>query len=152
MAHVSQKHGMTAKAYKEKYGYDPNKGIMSEDFKNKVLDRIYANYDEHSAMLREAGKKTRFKKGNKAQKRREEPKVVPTTKEIIKVLKESGKAPVAAEKEEKKELMDNYITSCCGVQAYRKGRADFRCQKCDQDVTLEMVLVYQALKEEVKLS
>lgn len=36
-------------------------------------------------------------------------------------------------------------TLCCQAGWYRKSRADFRCKKCDKDVTLEIMLLYQAL-------
>jgi tRNA(Ile2) C34 agmatinyltransferase TiaS len=44
-----------------------------------------------------------------------------------------------------KEL-ENYKTLCCKAKYYRKGRANYRCKKCDKDVTLELVLLYQVLE------
>jgi tRNA(Ile2) C34 agmatinyltransferase TiaS len=38
-------------------------------------------------------------------------------------------------------------TMCCKAEWYRKGRADFRCRKCDKDVTLEIILLYKTLTE-----
>lgn len=38
-------------------------------------------------------------------------------------------------------------TMCCDAKWHRKSRANFRCLKCDRDVTLEIVLLYQALSE-----
>lgn len=38
-------------------------------------------------------------------------------------------------------------TMCCEAKWHRKSRANFRCKKCEQDVTLEIVLLYQALTE-----
>lgn len=38
-------------------------------------------------------------------------------------------------------------TSCCGAEWYRKGRANLRCKKCDEDVTMEIIFLYQALSE-----
>ena len=37
-------------------------------------------------------------------------------------------------------------TLCCNAEWYAKGRADFRCKKCDKDVTLEIVLLYEAME------
>lgn len=36
-------------------------------------------------------------------------------------------------------------TMCCEAAWYRKSRANFRCKKCDKDVTLELMLIYQAM-------
>ena len=44
-----------------------------------------------------------------------------------------------------KELED-YKTLCCNAKYYRKGRANYRCKKCDGDVTLELMLLYQVLE------
>lgn len=38
-------------------------------------------------------------------------------------------------------------TSCCKAEWYRKSRANYRCKKCGKDVTLEITLLYQALKK-----
>ena len=38
-------------------------------------------------------------------------------------------------------------TLCCQAGWYRKGRANFRCNECDKDVTLEMMLLYKALSK-----
>jgi hypothetical protein len=38
-------------------------------------------------------------------------------------------------------------TICCKAKWYRKSRANFRCEKCDKDVTLEIMFLYQALIE-----
>lgn len=49
------------------------------------------------------------------------------------------------------EKIDRQITeaktTCCNAKWYRKSRANFRCQKCNRDVTLEIVFLYQALSE-----
>jgi len=44
--------------------------------------------------------------------------------------------------------IEDYKTRCCGSRWYRKGRADYRCEKCNRDITLELVLLMQALEEE----
>lgn len=36
-------------------------------------------------------------------------------------------------------------TLCCKAEWYRKSRANFRCKKCEKDVTLEIVFLYKAL-------
>lgn len=44
--------------------------------------------------------------------------------------------------------IENVKTLCCNTDWYRKSRANFRCTECDKDVTLEIMLLYQALNEE----
>lgn len=36
-------------------------------------------------------------------------------------------------------------TMCCKAKWYRKSRANFRCVKCEKDVTLEIMLLYKSL-------
>ncbi len=38
-------------------------------------------------------------------------------------------------------------TLCCNDEWYEKSRANFRCKKCEKDVTLEIMLLYKALIE-----
>ena len=38
-------------------------------------------------------------------------------------------------------------TMCCKAKWYRKSRANFRCEKCKKDVTIEVMFLYQALIE-----
>lgn len=38
-------------------------------------------------------------------------------------------------------------TMCCKTKWYRKSRANFRCKKCEKDVTLEIIFLYKALSE-----
>lgn len=35
------------------------------------------------------------------------------------------------------EHIENFKTLCCEVGAYRNGRANYRCKKCGEDVSLE---------------
>lgn len=35
-------------------------------------------------------------------------------------------------------------TTCCNSEWYVKSRANFRCKKCDKDVTLEIMLIYNS--------
>ena len=37
--------------------------------------------------------------------------------------------------------IENYKTPCCKATWIRKGRADFRCSKCGEDVTYEIILL-----------
>ncbi len=46
------------------------------------------------------------------------------------------------------EQLKNYKTTCCNSDFYRKDRADFRCSKCDKDITLEVILFYKAITNE----
>jgi tRNA(Ile2) C34 agmatinyltransferase TiaS len=36
-------------------------------------------------------------------------------------------------------------TLCCNAEWYKKGRADFRCKKCEKDVTMQMLFAYEAI-------
>ena len=47
-----------------------------------------------------------------------------------------------------KEL-ESYKTICCEAGYYQKGRATYICKKCGGDVTMELLLVYQALETKV---
>ena len=33
-------------------------------------------------------------------------------------------------------------TMCCKAKWYRKSRSNFKCEKCEKDVTLEIMLLY----------
>jgi len=44
--------------------------------------------------------------------------------------------------------LEDYKTSCCNANWYRKGRADYRCEKCDNKVTIDLILLYQELEDE----
>lgn len=46
--------------------------------------------------------------------------------------------------------IDEYKTRCCNAKWIRKGRADYRCSKCGADVTLELVLLQEALDKSKK--
>lgn len=35
--------------------------------------------------------------------------------------------------------IEDFKTPCCKCEFYKRGRADYRCVKCDKDVTLELV-------------
>ena len=43
------------------------------------------------------------------------------------------------------DILKNWKPTCCNEGWYRKGRANLRCIKCDKDVTLDIVLIHQAL-------
>ena len=38
-------------------------------------------------------------------------------------------------------------TLCCKAEWYRESRAVFKCNDCGEDVTLEIMLLYEALKK-----
>lgn len=48
--------------------------------------------------------------------------------------------------------VENWKTTCCKASWYVKSRADFRCSKCDKDVTLEVVLLAEASEEPKKIT
>ena len=41
-----------------------------------------------------------------------------------------------------KDKIEAYKTMCCNAGWYRKGRADFRCKRCGEDVTFEIFLLF----------
>ena len=60
-SHVRQTHGVSAREYKEAFGLDVKKGILSNEDRKIMHDYALANgMDEQ---LKKAGKATRFKKG-----------------------------------------------------------------------------------------
>lgn len=63
-AHVRQKHHMTAKEYKKKFGLDNIKGICSQESHDKSSDRVFENFNKcvGDNLIKE-GTTTRFKKG-----------------------------------------------------------------------------------------
>ena len=64
-SHVRQKHGMTAREYKHKFGFDQVKGIASQESHILARRRVMENYDlVVTKNLVKNGKKTRFKKGD----------------------------------------------------------------------------------------
>lgn len=42
---------------------------------------------------------------------------------------------------------DKFRTLCCNAKAYRKGRAHYRCESCDEDVTIYLVCYLQATED-----
>ena len=38
-------------------------------------------------------------------------------------------------------------TLCCKAEWYIKSRANFRCKKCENDVTLEIMFLYKSITE-----
>jgi tRNA(Ile2) C34 agmatinyltransferase TiaS len=47
----------------------------------------------------------------------------------------------------RKKAIESYKTMCCKAAWKVVGRADFRCTKCDKDVTMEIVFLAEALDE-----
>jgi len=43
--------------------------------------------------------------------------------------------------------LDNFKTRCCKTSWYRKGCADYRCKKCDKDITLDLVLLQDIINK-----
>lgn len=43
--------------------------------------------------------------------------------------------------------IENYKPDCCKVGWYVKSRANFRCKKCEKDVTMEVVLISKIIDE-----
>lgn len=66
MSHVRQKHYMTARDYKEKFGLDVKKGICSEESSERTRVKTLENYDTVIKQnLIQKGSESRFKDGSK---------------------------------------------------------------------------------------
>ena len=65
LAHVKQRHGIDAATYKEIYGLDSGKGILSEKVRTTLHNNVMMNYDKVVVEnLKVKGEGTRFKSGN----------------------------------------------------------------------------------------
>ncbi len=66
LTHVRQKHFMSAREYKEQFGLDVSKGIMSEESREKSRYNVYSNFGKVVIQnLIEKGEETRYKDGDK---------------------------------------------------------------------------------------
>ena len=45
------------------------------------------------------------------------------------------------------KALKDYKTFCCKDDFYVKSRANFRCKKCDKDVTIEVMFFVQSVSE-----
>jgi hypothetical protein len=63
LSHVWQKHGINHKEYKEQFGLDVQKGIATEEYKERMREHIKQNPHVILENLLIHGKKTRIKKG-----------------------------------------------------------------------------------------
>lgn len=65
LAHVWQKHGLSAREYKKKHGLDLKKGITTDDHRELLRKNIIADKNKHVIVnLTKNGEKSRFKKGD----------------------------------------------------------------------------------------
>jgi hypothetical protein len=70
LTHVRQKHQMTEKEYKTKFGFDLTKGICSEESSKKSRENTLLNFDRCiKKNLIEKGIKTRFNIGSEGRTR-----------------------------------------------------------------------------------
>ena len=44
--------------------------------------------------------------------------------------------------------IEDYKTMCCNAEWYVRSRGNFRCKKCNADVSLEILLASDALDKE----
>ena len=66
LSHARQVHKVSAREYKETYGLDVKKGIMSPKSTSLARQRVYENYDVSiENNLLDRGKKSRYKEGHK---------------------------------------------------------------------------------------
>tara|TARA_R110000803_G_scaffold7854_2_gene25265 strand:+ start:1400 stop:1768 length:369 start_codon:yes stop_codon:yes gene_type:complete len=68
ISHVSQKHLITGKQYKIRFGYDKTKSIMSNSSRNLAKENAQ-KYPKVIEKLIIKGKKTQFKKGSEGRKK-----------------------------------------------------------------------------------
>jgi len=61
-SHVTQVHGMTARKYREQFGFDVKRGQVSDDLRQLYKEQVFENGTVNNL---KAGKKYRFKKGQK---------------------------------------------------------------------------------------
>jgi hypothetical protein len=65
LSHVWQKHDLLADEYKEMFGLDKKKGILNEDAREVLRQRVKENYDVVVAQnLLKNGQRSRFKYGS----------------------------------------------------------------------------------------
>ncbi len=65
LTHAKQRHNMSAAEYKEKFGLDSTKGVISEKTRTTLHNNVMINYDKVVVEnLKVKGEGTRFKKGN----------------------------------------------------------------------------------------
>lgn len=46
------------------------------------------------------------------------------------------------------KMLENFRTNCCDAKWYRKSRANYRCTKCEEDITLHLVYLRKLLEDE----
>lgn len=86
LAHVWQKHKMSADEYKKKFGLDRIRGVVSDEVKEHHSKPTLENYDTViKENLIEGGKASRFKKGSAGRTRDK------VSEQTLKRLKKSGK-------------------------------------------------------------
>lgn len=44
--------------------------------------------------------------------------------------------------------LTSYKTICCDSEWYAANKLDFRCKKCDEDVTIEIICLYEILQDD----
>lgn len=65
LSHARQRHNISAKEYKKKFGLDLNKGLTSKSTKEALRKSVLKNYDKVvEENLIKNGEKTRFKEGH----------------------------------------------------------------------------------------
>jgi len=65
ISHVVQKHNISAIEYKETYGYDLHKSILSKKAEDNARKNAVRNMPKYINNLIKSGEKTRFKNGHK---------------------------------------------------------------------------------------
>ncbi|MBT2163513.1 MucR family transcriptional regulator [Zobellia barbeyronii] len=98
LRHVSHRHGMNAAEYKNKFGYNPRKGITSKKLALKARENALKNFNSViMPNLIIGGIKTRFKDGN-----------IATNKELVSI---NGRETMNAYWEGRRELQEEVIAT-----------------------------------------
>lgn len=90
--HVRQVHGITAREYKEAFGLDLKKGIITPEDREKM--RLHAIANNMPERLGKAGKKTQFKKGHNINYERSEQTVQRLRAHWSIVSNKKGRKPI----------------------------------------------------------
>lgn len=119
-AHVRQAHGMTAREYKEEFGLDVSKGIMTDEDREIMRRHAYANGMDKQ--LREAGAKTRFSEGHSLGK-------YPRSQQTLKRL-EQNRAKIIYKRKAWHKITCAECGTVFSVPEHRKDTAKYCSRHC----------------------
>lgn len=134
-SHAVQVHGVTAREYKEVFGFDKKKGIATDEYKEKMREHVVDNYNKVVARnLLKNGKQSRFKKGDTTIGKYERSaqtierirgynrKRYPRSKRVTKPCDECG-TPVSRTESAISKFPHTFCSRSCSTKANNRGRA-----------------------------